>query len=220
MTETSQLTERAPEVVASDAPDAELLALPAPPRGGRLLAMSLMAAVVVASVALVSHIRADIAYFFAPSTVVDLGEARVAKPGDMPVNAFVRVRGTPMLSKMVKYTVPLTGSEQAVFPLAGQRHLFVQVPIDDLNDAEKGTRGEFFGRLVTFGELRGRMGTVQGYLHDAMDLPVTSESFVLIADEAPESYLWAPVLSAICLAFVALTLWMMLRWFRPLPTRN
>lgn len=223
MTETTQAadpTSVASAVRSPDAVDPELLALPAPPRGGRLLAMTLMAAVMVGSGALIAQIRADIAYFFAADTVTDLGQARLSETADLPANAFVRVRGTPMLSKMVKYTVPLTGAEHAVFPLVGQRHLFVQVPFDDLSDPERGTRGEFFGRLVTFGELRGRMGTVQGYLHDAMDLPVTAESFVLIADEAPESYLWAPVLALLCLAFIALTLWMMLRWFRPLPVHG
>jgi hypothetical protein len=203
--------------VGPDAVDPELLALPVPPRGRRLFAMTLMAAVMVGSVALIGQIRGDIAYFFSPDTVIDLGPARLAAPADMPTNAFVRVVGTPMLSKMVKFTQPLTGSEQVVFPLAGQRHLFVQVPLDDLNDPDKGARGEFFGRLVTFADLRGRMGAVQGYLHDAMDMPVTSESFVLIVDEGPESFLWAPLLAALCLAFIALTVWMLLRWFRPLP---
>jgi len=199
-----------------DAVDPELLALPVPPRGRRLLAMTLMAAVMVGSAALIGQIRGDIAYFFSADSVIDLGPARLAEPADMPTNAFVRVVGTPMLSKMVKFTQPLTGSEQVVFPLAGQRHLFVQVPLNDLSDPDKGARGEFFGRLVTFGDLRGRMGAVQGYLHDAMDMPVTAESFVLIADDGPESYLWAPALAVLCLGFMVLTLWMLLRWFRPL----
>lgn len=218
MTETGQIVDSASvgERIAPDAVDPDLLALPAPPRGQRLMAMTLMAAVMVGSVALIGQIRGDIAYFFAADTVIDLGTARLAKPADMPTNAFVRVLGTPMLSKMVKFTQPLTGSEQVVFPLAGQRHLFVQVPLDDINDPDKGARGEFFGRLVTFGQLRGRMVSVQGYLHDAMDMPVTAESFVLIADEGPESYLWAPLLAALCLGFIVLTSWMLLRWFRPL----
>ncbi len=204
----------------SDVADPELLALPAPPRGRRFLAMTLMAAVVVGSGALIAQIRSDVAYFFAPDIAVDLGQARERDPRDMPTNVFVRVRGTPMLSKMVSYTVPLTGTEQAVFPLLGQRHLFVQVPLADLRDPDRGTRGEFFGRLVTFSALRGRMDSVQQHLHDAMALPVTSESFVLIADEAPENYLWAPLLSAVCVAFILFTVWMMLRWFRPLPVRS
>lgn len=203
-----------------DAVDPELLALPAAPRGGRLLAMTLMAAVVVGSGALIAQLSSDIAYFFSPGTAVNLGPARATDTADLPNNAFVRISGTPMLSKMVKFTVPITGSEQAVFPLAGQRHLFVQVPVSDLDDPRKGVRSEYFGRLVTFGSLRGRMGTVQGFLRDAMDLPVTAESFVLIADEAPENTLWAPLLTLLCLGFMALSAWMLLRWFRPLPLRG
>lgn len=205
---------------AADAADPELIALPAPPRGRRLLAMTLMAAVVVGAAGLIGQIRADVAYFFQPSAVIDLGQARDMDVASLPTNAFVRLRGTPVLSKMVKFTLPLTGSEQAVFPLSGQRHVFVQVPLADLDDADKGARGEFFGRLVTFGTLRGRLAAVQGYLHDAMGMPVTSESFVLIADEAPESYLWAPLLAIVCLLFITTAVILMLRWFRPLPLRS
>ena len=202
-----------------EAVDPELLALPEPPRGQRSLTIAVMAAVLAASVALISQIRADIAYFFAPSVAVDLGEARLSQPVDLPDNAFVRVRGTPMLSKTVTFTVPVTGAQYAVFPLLGQKHVFVQVPADELRDPERGARGEYFGRLVTFGSLRGRLGVVQNHLHDAMEMPATSESFVLIADQAPESYVWAPALAAVCIVFILGTLWLMLRWFRPLSLR-
>jgi hypothetical protein len=49
-------------------------------------------------------------------------------------------------------------------------------------------------------------------------MPVSSESFLLLTDEAPGTYGWALFLAFLCIAFVVINLWLMFRWFRPLPT--
>lgn len=118
-----------------------------------------------------------------------------------------------MMSRAVRYRRVLTGGEYVVFPLAGQRTVYVQV--EDREDAIG--RNEFSGRLVTFAQLGGRMSAVRGYLGREMDLPVSGESFVLLADEGPGSYAWAFMLAALCLLFVLIDVLLLLRWFRPLP---
>jgi hypothetical protein len=195
-----------------EAVDPELLELPAPPRGRRLAALVLMALVVVASMALVVAIRHDLAYFFAPSTTVDLGDVRSVEPASLEPNTHVRIQGTPMISRAVRYRRVLTGSTHLVFPLAGQRTVYVQV--DD--SAEAMAQNEFSGRLVTFSQLGSRIGAVEGYLGEELDLPVTGESFLLIADETPGSYAWALLLAGLCVLFVLVDLFLILRWFRPI----
>ena len=49
-----------------------------------------------------------------------------------------------------------------------------------------------------------------------MGMPVTAESFLLMADEPPASYGWALAIAFLCLGVVLLNIWLMLRWFRPL----
>jgi len=209
----SPLPREAP--IDRDAVDPELLALPAPPRARRLFTMTLMALVVVMAMGLVFTVRHDLAYWFAPSSTIDLGDVSSVDHGALVPNSHVRVRGTPMLSRAVRYRRVLTGATYEVFPLADQRTIYVQVP----EDGEGLARSEFSGRLVTFGQLGGRISRVQGYLHDDMQLPVSSDSFLLLADEPPSSYWWAWALAILCALFVAIDVLLLLRWFRPLRDR-
>ncbi len=209
-------TAEAPQV--REEVDPELEALPAPPRGRRLAAMTVMALTVVASLAFLLSLRADVGYFFANNTAADLGDISELTPATLRPNTFVRIEGTPMASKMVRYSRLVSGSTYAVFPLAGQRNVFVQIPLAGPRDERNLSRREFSGRLVTFGQLGGRFGEVRRYLDGQMDVPVSSESFLLLTDEAPGTYGWALVLAFLCVAFVLINLWLMFRWFRPLPT--
>lgn len=195
-----------------EAVDPELLELPAPPRGRRLTALVLMAAVVVASMALVVAIRHDLAYFFAPARTVDLGDARSLDPATLEPNTYVRIQGTPMMSRTVRVRRTLTGGTHLVFPLAGQRTVYVQVE----EAPEALARSEFSGRLVTFSQLGPRVGAVEGYLEEELDLPVSGESFLLLAGESPSSYAWALLLALICVLVVLFDVVLILRWFRPL----
>jgi hypothetical protein len=210
-------TAQAPPGAMVEEVDAELLALPAPPRGRRLAAMTLMALTVVTSMGLLGSLRSDIRDFFAPATAIDLGEATAVDPAALAPNAFVRVEGTPSAAHTVRYGRLLSGTTYVVFPLAGQRDVFVQVPLEGSSADRHMVRREFSGRLVTFGQLGGRFARVRSYLGESMGVPVSSESFLVLADEPPGSYLWAVVLAAICLLFVLLNVLLMLRWFRPLP---
>ena len=201
----------------AEQPDAELLALPAPPRGQRFLAMGLMAAVVAAALGLLASLGADVAYRFAADRALDLGSATSLDLSALETNAYVRVRGVPMLSSSVRFERGFSGREYAVFALAGQHQVFVQVPVEALSDPTRVAQGEWNGRLMSFGELGARYRSVRQYLGERMGLPVTAESFVVLAEEAPRTYDWALGLSALCLSIVALMVWLLLRWFRPLP---
>jgi hypothetical protein len=196
-------------------PDEELLALPAPPRRERLMAMTLMAAVVGLALGLGASLRADVSYFLTSGLPVDLGKAPALDPSGWQSNLHARVRGTPMLSRMVRYHGALGGNGYVVFPLAGQRNLLVQVPAEGLDDAGA-LPTEFAGRLLRVGDLGGRYASVAGFLRERMELPLSADTYLLMAEEPPGSYLWACLLLGLCLGVVALNIWLMLRWFRPL----
>jgi hypothetical protein len=198
-------------------PDPELLALPAPPRGQRILAMTLMAAVVGLALGLTSSVRPDISYALQSGPALALGDVRDIDPATLISNRFVRVRGTPMLSGMVRFEAGVFGGEHVVFPLSGQRNVFVQVDADALTDARAGSRAEFAGRLITFGELGGRFSSVREYLARSMGMPVTGATFLLVADDPPATHAWSLFFAAFCLSVVALNAWLFSRWFRPLP---
>jgi hypothetical protein len=208
------------EHAAYETPDPELLLLPAPPRGRRLLSMALLATVIAAALGLLIQLRIDAAYALTKDSPSDIGEATLAQLERLQTNRYVRVHGTPMLSHAVRYEHALSGRGYAIFPLAGQRQILVQIPLEALRDPARVARGEFTGRLVTFGQLGGRMRAIRFYLVDALQMPVTAESFVLLAEEAPATYDWALFSGAGCLAMMAAAAWLLWRWFhrlRPSP---
>jgi len=196
----------------SEGVDPELLALPAPARGRRIATMTVMALAVTAASVLLAALRSDLAYFFQSSTVTDLGEATELAPAALVSNRYVSVRGTPMASRTVTYR-RLFGGQYEVFPLAGQRRVFVQRRIDAA--ASQDARREFAGRLVTMGSLGGRFAAVRR-AYAEMGVPVTAETFVLLADEPPTGYGWALALAALCVLFGFVNLLLLLRWFRPI----
>jgi hypothetical protein len=196
--------------------DPELVALPAPPKGRRLWAMILMAAVVALALGLVSSVRSDIAYALRPDRAELLGEAVRLEPAALTSNAYVVVQGTPMLSGMVRFQAGLLGGDYVVFPLAGQRNVFVQVPAETLRDPRTAANTEFAGRMITFGELGGRFRVVREFLAKRMGMPVTGETFLVVADDLPHSHAWSLFFGAFCLAIVLLNVWLFSRWFRPL----
>lgn len=197
---------------ARDEVDPDLLALPAPPGGRRIATLGLMAVVVVASLALAASLRHDLAYFFAPAAAADLGDVSGIDPATLRPNSYVRISGTPTAAATVHYRRIITGETYAVFPLAGQRTVYVHMPAS----MERSGRTEYAGRLVTFGQLGGRMRGVQEYLASGMEMPASPESFVLLVDESPSTYVWALALCALCALFVVIDVLLVLRWFRPL----
>ncbi|MEM9195822.1 MAG: hypothetical protein AAGF12_42040 [Myxococcota bacterium] len=197
--------------------DPELVDLPAPPRVRRFAAMTVMALSVAASLAFLTTLRSDIGYFFANATAEDLGDAMAVDAAALEPNTYVRVSGSPMASGTVRYSRMFSGT-YAVYPLAGQRTIFVQIPLDGPQDERLLQRREYAGRLVTFGQLGSRFGPVERYLDGRMDLEVSGESFLLLADQPPRTYSWALFLAALCVLFVFLNVFLLWRWFRPLPT--
>jgi hypothetical protein len=201
-----------------EAVDPDLVALPAPPRGRRILVMAVMALVVACSFGLLMSLRLDVGYFFSNRTPIVLGEVTELAPAEVEPNRYVQVSGTPMASATVRFSRLAPGTTYLVFPLAGQqqRSIFVQVPLESPDAMRDFARRDFAGRVVTFGQLGGRFRPVRNYMKDVMGLSVSSESLLVLADEAPGSYGWALALSALCLVFIGVNLFMLLRWFRPL----
>ena len=173
--------------------------------------MSLMALVVVVALALVASLRSDLAFFFSHGGARELGDVTGVSASSLEPNTLVTVEGTPLSAGTVRYRRVLTGESYVVFPLAGQRTVFVQMSVS----AAGSPRTTYSGRLVRFADLGGRMSSVREYLSSTMDMPVTPESYVLLVDETPASCLWAVALAVLAALFVLLDVMLIVRWFRP-----
>ncbi|MGE0790059.1 MAG: hypothetical protein AB7S26_30570 [Sandaracinaceae bacterium] len=196
-----------------NAVDPELLALPSPPEGRRALALALMAAVIIGAAWLALALRHDVAYFFAPSRTIDLGEATQIAPASLESNTHVTLTGRPMLSRAVRYRRVILGTSYVVYPLAGQRAIYVHV--EDGPDALAAL--EHTGRLVRFRDLGGRVSGVAAALGEGEGLG--DDAFVLLEGDAPGTYVWALFLVLFAGLMIALNAVLMVRWFRPLKPR-
>lgn len=198
--------------------DAELLALERPLSLGRWATFAVMAFTAACACALALMLRLDAAYVFAPTEARALGDVLAIAPGTLPPNGHVRLRGVPMTANAVHYRRALGGGEYVAFPLAGQRDVWVQVPVDESGDRDAAFRREQFeGRLVRMGDLGGRFASVRAYLAGTMRQPVDADTWVLLADETPIGSIWAIGLVLLMVGFVLLDAWLLLRWFEPLP---
>lgn len=206
--------------ISAEGIDPELLDLPAPAKGRKLATMALMALSIVVTLGLLASIRRDVSYFFHPSTPMALGEAVDLDPAELEPNAYVTIEGTPMASGTVGYGRILGAGRYRAFPLAGQRNLFVQVPVESEDAARTSARREFSGRLVTFGDAGGRFGTVRRFLESKMGMPVSSESYLLLADEPPSSYAGSLALVALAALAILVNFFLFLRLFRPIRVRK
>lgn len=212
----------APADLTPDAPDAnvegqsgldpELVALAAPPQAQRLTALTVMAAAVVAMMALLISLRGDMAYALAERTATKLGDIAGLAPAELVSNSYVTLGGVPTIARSVRFRRGL-GSSYVVFPLAGQRTVYVQMPDDG---GEGFVRSEYSGRLVTFGTLGRRYAELAEVMRRDAELPVTGESFVLLAGEQPGDYSWTWLVGFACLLFAGLDVYFIIRWFKPL----
>jgi hypothetical protein len=203
----------------AEAVDPELIALPAPPSGRRNATLVLMAFVVTCSLALVASLRHDLGYFALSfrggsfgggAAATELGEVTDLEPATLRPNSYVTIDGLPLSAGAVRYRRVLSGTEYVVFPLAGQRTVFVAIPASEAETP----RSSWSGRLVTFRQLGGRMSAVETYFSESLGMPVSGESFVLLADETPRDYVWSAFLALLCAAFVVTNGYLIVRWFR------
>lgn len=215
---TAELHPQDPYAPGLEAADPELLAIAPSMPIARWATFVVMAVTAACAVILAFMLRLDVAYVFTSDAPRVLGDVLGVSPDALPRNGYVRLRGVPMVASSVRYTRAVGGGQYVAFALAGQRDVWVQVPIEDGADPEQPfTRSEFDGRLVRMRDLGGRFEAVREYLAGPMHQPVDGDAFVLLADETPSDAIWAIGLVLLVIGFVVVDALLLLRWFRPLP---
>jgi len=197
--------------------DPELLALAPPLSIRRSLTLLVMAFTATCALLLALMLRLDVAYLFTPSAAANVGDVLSADRSSLPSNRLVRIDGAPMASNAVYYQRAFGSREYVAFSLAGQRDVWVQVPVEDGAELAAFDRRSFEGRLVRVGDLGGRFDAVSGYLAQTLHQPIDESAYILLADERPQSAFWALALVALVLSFVVIDAVLLVRWFKPLP---
>jgi len=161
--------------------------------------------------ALVAGLRSDMHYALGEAQPLNLGAVTAIAPQRLTSNSYVQLSGVPTIARTLQFRQGF-GTVHRVFPLAGQSTVYVSV---QERGGESFVRSEFTGRLVTFGELGPRYAELSRVMLQA-HMPVSSETYLLLVDERPRDYRWTWVVGVLCLAFVLLDVFFIVRWFRPL----
>lgn len=207
------LPEGSPRLV--DGVDPELVALPQPAKGRRILTLVLMAMTVVACLILVRALTPDLRYFMSSSVVSDLGEVTTLAPADTPTERYVHIDARPMASQTIRYD--RAGTRFALTRLSGPAEVFIEIPEAEGDFAPvTAARREFSGRLTTFRALGSRYEPLRGHLADHMNAHVSRDARVLLVGRTPASAWWTVLAALLCVFFVLLNLVLIVRWFRPL----
>jgi hypothetical protein len=106
------------------------------------------------------------------------------------------------------------GAAYLLLPLAGKSGIFIQAPD---TGGESFVRAEYTGRLTTFGSLGRRYAQLAQVLRDQAGLAVADDSLVLMVDERPSDYSWTWLVALLCALFTGLDVFLIVRWFKPLP---
>jgi hypothetical protein len=194
----------APAVLAPEAEDPDLLALPDPPRRERTLTVCVLAATVIASCAMSFGLRGDVAYALSAAGPVDLGDLRDVRIGDVKENGFVRGSGALGAVGAIRFERPFESDTYRVSPVAGRRDLWVEVRVPA---GEEGGRylppSAFAGRLVGFDGAGPRHRGLASAIAAATGEAVPPGARILVDGEAPSRARWALALAALFLGFAA-----------------
>jgi hypothetical protein len=188
---------------SSPSADPELLALPAPPRHERRLALALMLLVMLASAWLLWLLRGEVGYAFSPSSPVDLGELTQATPSAEHANRYVRASGLLAATRTIRYERPMEGDSFRLAPLAGNPNVWVEIRVPEGMEGPRFTPpSSFVGRLVPFQDVGIRHRGLAASLARAGAGSVPGGAWLLIDGSSPRASRWSVALAALLAYFL------------------
>ena len=184
--------------------DAELAALPPPPRTERTLTVLLMAVSVFASVALTLALRREVSYALSSKSPLDLGDLAQAAPPDGLENRYVRAEGLLSTAGAIRYERPMEGDSFRLAPLAGQRRVWVEIRVPEGLEGPKFTPPTIFaGRLVPFHSAGIRHLGLTASVASAGLGAVPDDALLLVDGASPRASRWSLALFALLAYFAA-----------------
>lgn len=188
-------------------PDPELLALPAPPRRERTLAIGILVVAAVAALAMAFALRGEVVYALSDRSPVGVGNLQriTADTLDANANRYVSAEGLLGAAGGIRYERPFVADSFRTLPVAGRADLWVDVRVPA---GEESGRWEpprsFTGRLVRFGAAGPRHRGLASAIAGTTQVRVPASAWLLVDGEDPPSVHWYLVLAA---AFLGFAVW-------------
>jgi hypothetical protein len=197
------MSEQQPDA-PSDAIDADLAALPAPPRHEKRLAVVALLLVSALSAGFAVTLRTDLGYAMRDTQERDLGSiASNAIPAHMN-NQYVHVTGMLGAADAIRYERPFSDGSFRLAPLMGRTDTWVEMRVPPKSENGRFVPpAEFRGRLVRVDDAGARHRGLSYVVTRATGLNMPAASWLLVVDEDPKSARWSLALAALCAGFFA-----------------
>jgi len=184
--------------------DPELLALPAPPRRDRTLAVALMLVTAVASIAMCWALRGEVAYAFSRPVPADLGDLTTLQLGSVAPGNYVEARCLLGTSGAIRYSRPLEGDSFRLQPVAGNDKLWVEIRVPE---GMEGPRfippSSFAGRLSPMKSAGLRHAGLARSVHAQTSVVIPPDAWILVDGASPRASRWAVALFGLFAFFAA-----------------
>jgi len=203
----------------SEAPDADLEALPPPRRPWRKLTLAVMSATLLGSLCLLFALRGELCFSLSGRPPRGIGELSAFKPQGRDENSWVQAEGELQVQGAIAYRRPLESDSYRLSRVNGTQQLWVQVRVprddDDPDHKRFVPPTSFVGRLVPAAHGGVRLSQL-GEAIDAAGRPaLPSDAWLLIDGEAPATTRWTLGVAALLLGFAAFNLLGLRRLLRP-----
>lgn len=194
--------------------DPELLALPAPKRVDRALALGLMACATVATGLLAWSLRGEVGYALSspeglaasiagsPTAPLELGELTALAPTDASDNRYVRASGMLGTGGAIRYGRFAEGDSFRLAPVAGNERIWVEIRVPEGFEGPRYVPPTTFaGRLVRFDAAGLRHAGLRASVERATGTRVPEGAWLLVDGGSPRASRWALVLLVLFAAF-------------------
>lgn len=203
----------------SEAPDADLEALPPPRRPWRKLTLAVMGTTLVGSLGLAASLGGEVAFSVSGQPPRGLGELAAFEPRNDDANTWVQAEGELEAKGAIAYRRPLESDSYRLSRVRGTDKLWVQVrvPRDDDDPTHKRfvPPSSFVGRLVPADHGGIRLSQLGSAIAEAGRPPLPPNAWLLIDGEAPATTRWTLGVVALLLGFAAFNLFGLQRLLRP-----
>jgi len=191
-------TEAVPKAAMKAEVDPELVALPAPPRRERTLAVVLMLVTAAASVAMCWALRTEVSYAFRKPVPVDLGDLGSFQVGAVEPGTYVEARGLLGSAGAIRYSRPLEGDSFRLQSVPNNQRLWVEIRVPEgLEGPRFVPPTSFAGRLSPMKSAGLRHAGLARSVHMQTSTVIPQDAWILVDGASPRASRWAVALFAL-----------------------
>ena len=199
-----------PELLASpieSAVDPELVGLPRPPRGERIVSVALMIATAVLAAAMAIGLVGDVRYALASAEPEDIGDLAKLSSDGAANNHFVRATGHLGGTGAIRYERPLEPDSFRLTPVLGNDKMWVEMRVPEGGaPANFVPPTTFVGRIVRFEDAAFRYRGLARSVHEATGAVIPPHASVLVDGATPTASRWTVALAALFVFFAGYNL--------------